>query len=289
MMEKAVFLLIPAALFAIMFALGLGLSWDSVQMVKDRPGLWIRLLLGTCLLVPLVALGLLNLPLSHALSGPTRFAIALMAICPSAPLSLRKAGKKGGNKNLAAPLQVSAAALAIVSIPLMAELFTQSFGLQGWEIGPKEVAGQIGQAQLLPLAVGLLVRHRFPDWSKRYEGFFDRLANGMLLLLIGAVLAKTGRLLIPFLVQNLLGVCVMGVMVIASLAIGHVLAGADPETRTTTALVTSMRNPGLALLLATTYAPGMGALKLAILSYLLMTVLLSIPYLQWRRLVRAQV
>ena len=93
MMEKAVFLLIPAALFAIMFALGLGLSWDSVQMVKDRPGLWIRLLLGTCLLVPLVALGLLNLPLSHALSGPSRFAIALMAICPSAPLSLRKAGQ----------------------------------------------------------------------------------------------------------------------------------------------------------------------------------------------------
>jgi membrane associated rhomboid family serine protease len=49
------------------------------------------------------------------------------------------------------------------------------------------------------------------------------------------------------------------------------------------ALVTSMRNPGLALLFATTYGAGMPGLKLAVLAYLLVTVLLSIPFLRWRR------
>jgi len=168
----------------------------------------------------------------------------------------------------------------------MAELFTQSFGIKGWDIGPREVAGQIGKAQLLPLACGLLVRQGCPAWSKRWEGAFDKLANGLLLLVIVAVLARTGLLLMPCLGSNLLVLAAMGVLVAASLGIGHLLGGRDPQTQATMALVTSMRNPGLALLFASTYAPTMVGLKLAVLTHVVMTVLLSIPYLQWRQRVR---
>jgi len=45
-------------------------------------------------------------------------------------------------------------------------------------------------------------------------------------------------------------------------------------------MVTTMRNPGLALLFATTIGGGMSGLKLA---YLLVTVLLSIAFLGRRR------
>jgi hypothetical protein len=44
-----------------------------------------------------------------------------------------------------------------------------------------------------------------------------------------------------------------------------------------------MRNPGLALLLAGIYAPEVPAVKLGILVYLLITVVLSIPFLRWQR------
>jgi predicted Na+-dependent transporter len=44
-----------------------------------------------------------------------------------------------------------------------------------------------------------------------------------------------------------------------------------------------MRNPGLALLLATTYGEALPSVKLAILVYLLLTVLLSAPLLKWLR------
>jgi len=100
-MPQTTSLLITATLFAIMFALGLGLSGDTFRMLKHQPGLLGRLLVGTCVLFPLVALGLLKLPISQGLSEPTRFAIALMAVCPSAPLTLRKAGKKGGREGAA--------------------------------------------------------------------------------------------------------------------------------------------------------------------------------------------
>ncbi len=281
-MAQATAALVGLTLFTIMFALGLGLQLDAIAQLRHRPALVIRVLIGSCVLVPLVALVLMKLPLSFALSKSARFGIALMAACPSAPLTLRKAGKTGGDRQLAAVLQACAAVAAIVSIPLLADLFRSSFGIDGWDIRPREVALQVGQAQVLPLLAGLLLRRWKPEWVARLEGALDKLANGLFLLLIVLVLIKTGPLLVPFVASNGLALGFMAVMVAAALAIGYFMAGPEPRERTTVALVTSMRNPGLALLFATTYGTGMPGLKLAVLAYLLVTVLLSIPFLRWR-------
>ena len=48
-----------------------------------------------------------------------------------------------------------------------------------------------------------------------------------------------------------------------------------------------MRNPGLALLLASTHAPEVPAVKLGILLYLVITIILSIPFLRWQANLRA--
>jgi predicted Na+-dependent transporter len=279
--------LVTATLFTIMFTLGLGLPGTQLDLLLHRRALLLRVLLGSCVLVPLVALLLLRLPLTAAISTPARYAIALMAICPSAPLTLRKAGKARGSRQLAAHLQVGAALAAIVSIPLMAEVFTSAYAVQGWGITPGQVALQVGKAQILPLVCGLVVRRWQPGWAERWEGFFDRLANLLLLLLVLAVLAKTAHVLVPFMASNLLAIGFMAAMVLASLAIGWLLAGSDPEERTTVSLVTSMRNPGLALLFAATHAPQMDGLKLGILVYLLVTVVLELPFVRWRQGVTA--
>ena len=77
-------------------------------------------------------------------------------------------------------------------------------------------------------------------------------------------------------------------MVLASLVIGLLLAGRSPQERITTSLVTSMRNPGLALLFASLYGQDLPGVKLGILAYLLTTVILSIPFLRWRRSLRPE-
>ena len=66
-------------------------------------------------------------------------------------------------------------------------------------------------------------------------------------------------------------------------SIGYALAGNGREERTTTALVTSMRNPGLALLFAITHGQGIPGIKLAIVTYLLVTILGSLPFLKWSK------
>ncbi|MCP4972831.1 MAG: transporter [Prochlorococcus sp.] len=275
--------LIPAALFLIMFALGLNLRDNHFDLIRNRSALLLRVLLGTCVLVPLVGMIILWLPLSFELSQPARLSIALMAVCPSAPLTLRKARKAGGNAQMAGYLQMAAAIAAIISIPLMAEMFTTVFKGQGWDIKPMHVAMNVGQVQILPLFLGLFLRRWLPAWAERAEVVFNKLANVLLLLVLVVILVKAFPLLIPFAGKNLLALGFMAFMVIASLLIGYLLAGPDPKERTTVSLVTSMRNPGLALLFAQINAPQMLDLKLSIVSYLLVTIVVSIPFLNWRK------
>ena len=276
-------LLVSATLFAIMFALGVGLPLDGLGRWQQHRGLLLRGLIGTCLLVPVAAALLLLLPPTMALSQPARFSIALMAVCPSAPLLMRKAGKQGGDRILAALLQVAAALAAIITIPLLASGFTRIFGVEGWQVQSHHVAAQVALVQLLPLLLGLLVRRFAPSWASRLEPPLDRLANGLLLLLVLVVLGKTAPLLVTYVGANLIALPVMAALVLISLALGYGLATRDPCLGVTLALVTSMRNPGIALLLAGIYAPEMPAVKLGILVYLLITVLLSIPFLRWQR------
>ncbi|MEY3963364.1 MAG: hypothetical protein RLZZ106_619 [Cyanobacteriota bacterium] len=275
-------LLVPATLFMVMFALGLGLPGERLALVHHRPGLLLRVLLGSCLLVPLLALLLLRLPFSATLPEAARLAIALMAICPSAPLILRQADQANGDAALAMQLQVAAALAAILSVPLMAGLYTLALGLEGWDIGPVAVARQVGFAQILPLACGVLVRRRWPSWAQRRLVFCDRLANLLLLSVLLLVLVKAGPALLNFALINGPTLVLMAAVVLLSLLVGWWAAGSGRHERTTVPLVTSMRNPGLALFFASTAAPSLTGLKLAILLYVLVTVLLEIPYVRWR-------
>lgn len=281
--QNAVSLLVPLTLFTVMLALGVGLPLQAFRQWRQTWPLLLRLELATCLLVPLLAWLLLLTPPARLLSQEVRMAIALMAACPSAPLILRKAGKTGGDASLAGLLQVMAAVLAILTVPVLAQAGERLFALDGWDVLPRHVAHQVASVQLLPLLVGLSLRHLWPEQTRRLQGPLDRVANALLLLVLLAVLIRAAPLLLAFAQANLTGLLWMAVVVAASLGLGYSLGGGSADRRHTAALVTSMRNPGLALLLANSYAPELPGIKLGILTYLLITVLLSIPLICHRR------
>jgi len=279
-MNTIVSLFIALTLFSTMLALGLSLRVDALKPWLSRPGLPLRVLLGSCVLVPLLALLLLQTPWSQAVAQPARYAIALMALCPSAPLTLRKARKASGDHQLAGLLQVGAALSAIVTIPLMGLAFRQSFAVLGWEIQPLDVALQVARVQVLPLLIGMALRHWKAPIAERLKGPLDRIANGLLLLLVLLVLLKAGPLLLTYIPHNLPALALMALMAGASLALGGALAGAPSTHRRTAALVVSMRNPGLALLFANLHGANLPSLKLGVLVYVLVTVILTIPVMR---------
>jgi predicted Na+-dependent transporter len=286
-MNGAATVLVPVTLFLVMLALGAGLPAECWRDWRPHRGLIIRVELATCIGVPLVGWLLLCMPAAQSLSVEARHAIALMAACPSAPLIVRKAGKQGGHSGLAAQLQVIAALLAIVTVPLLAQLGQALFKVEGWDIAPREVALQVGQTQLLPLLLGVTLRARAPRLVDRLQPHLNRLANLLLALLVVAILVKTSPLLVAFARANGQALILMTLLVAISLGLGFAVAGGGQQQSTTTALVTSMRNPGLALLLTGSHAPELGQVRLGILIYVLITVLLSMPVLRWQHRLHA--
>ena len=281
-------LVIAPALFTVMLALGLGLRPQALLQWRHRPALPLRVLLGSCVLVPMLALLLLHLTRGWPIPPACRFAIALMGLCPSAPLALRKAGASGGDRQLAALLQVSAALIAILSVPILAELFRSSFALSGWLIRPGDVALQVGQVQVLPLLIGLLLRQAQPQLAERLERPLNLVANLLLLLVLLLVLLKAGPPLLATLPRHPAGLLVMLVLIGASQLLGRLLGGWHGPEGVSTALVTAMRNPGLALVFATRHGANLPGLKLWILAYVLVTVLASIPLVRQSRQLRPQ-
>ena len=68
---------------------------------------------------------------------------------------------------------------------------------------------------------------------------------------------------------------------LVGLAIGHLLGGPAPENRTSLAISTASRHPGIALALAQANFPAEKLVLAALLLYLLINAIVSIPYILW--------
>ena len=141
----------------------------------------------------------------------------------------------------------------------------------------------VGLVQVLPLTVGLVLRRLFPRFGRRWALPLQKGAFLVNLVVVALILARVSPWLLSFLQGNLLAILAMALMTVIALAIGYALGGEKAEERTTTALVTSMRNPGLALLFAIAHGREIAGVKLAIVTYLLVTILASIPFLRWSK------
>jgi len=291
-MNFAIRLFVAVTLFLTMLGLGLGLHSQSLRDWIKQPSLALRVALGSSLLIPLLGMALLHGPWGSAISSPMRAAMALMALCPSAPLAMRKVRKYGGDHDLAALIQVMAALMALVSIPSLSGLFPHAFAVSGWHSDglqgsvpmARDLAVQVGRVQVLPLLLGLRLRHVRPALADRLERPLNRIANLLLLILVGLILFSTSRFLLRFIGHNLDGLLLMALQVLGCLLIGRWLAAGEQRSLgATTALVTAMRNPGLALLFVSRFGDEVHGLRLAILLYVLLTALISVPWLRFSR------
>lgn len=229
-------------LFVLMLGMGLNLTVRQLSYLWHKPGLLIRVLLASFVLVPLAAAIVVGI---LPLSAPVRIGIALMSITPGAPLIYRKVSKMGWNATLAASYQVTVSLLAIVFIPVLAVVLSNLYPNQG-VITPLAVFKQILAVQIIPLAIGLAIRAGIPDLAEEMEDFVSRMGNVMFLALGVLILIKGLEAVLNAGILPLLAIVLIAA---ASLAIGHFLGGADPSDRATLAIAIATRNPGLALVI----------------------------------------
>ena len=257
-----------------MFTLGLGIAIVEFRWVLAHPGLVVRGLFAVLVAVPAIAL-----IVTRALDLPRMAAIGivLMAISPGAPVALRRSLDAGGHRAFAPALQIMVALLAVVSMPLSIAALAVVYA------GDASISRRNSQSRCSSRSsfrsrsacrYATSPRRARSASSPRWRGrevVVDHARDHGAVNAWQAVLDAGPR------------IAVAVVLVTAcALAVGHLLGGPVPATRTAVAITSAARNPGLALLVASlnSAAPEVGR---TVLTYLFVSALTIIPYVPWRR------
>jgi len=235
--------LAASTIFAVMLSLGLLLGYEQAMAALRRRTVIAAIAFAVVVPVPLLAvLAVLVL----GVKGPVAAGIVLMAISPGAPVALRRAIEVG-RAHFAPALHLSIVILAVVTVPGSIALLRLIFGTT-FTVSPLEIARQVFAAQLLPFGLGVLLRSTLPALAARIEPALAGLGNVLLLLVAGVGLFVLWPLLRSI---GWTPIVVGGALTVTALLVGAGSAWRDREARPQAAVAAAMRNPGLAIFVAT--------------------------------------
>ena len=276
-MNLIVGVLIPTLVIFMMTVVGTQLHADDFRRVQSQP--W-PVALGT--LAPFAVLPPVAAALIYFLSPDPAIAVGmlLIAACPVAGLASFYALLGRGDVALAVTLTAMSSVVALVATPIA---LTLSFE---WLLsGPIDVhvpllptIKQLLIGLVLPVAAGMVIRARWPNWVARQYNGLQRLGLLALAALVVIILVHDVRLI----AENLFSLIAATVLyTICTAALGLALGyafGLPARERIAMWLVFTTRNLTVALLIATSV---LGRIDFAAFGavFLVVQVLLLLPLL----------
>jgi bile acid:Na+ symporter, BASS family len=268
---------LKASVLLTIFAIGLRASAQDATYLFRRPAKLVRALLAMNVLMPVFAIVLICI---FDFSPAVKIAIVALSVSPIPPLLPNKMVKAGGTDSYAIGLLIAVSLLSIIWVPLAMEIIERVRHVP-LQMSAASVATLIIMTVLLPLGLGVAVHSLLPAPAQRLAKPISLVASVGLLVCVVAILIAAAPSL-----WSLVGngtVVAFAAFVVVGLAFGHLLGGPEPENRTSLALSTASRHPGIALALAQANFPEQKLAMAAVLLYLLVNAVLSIPYLLWAK------
>jgi BASS family bile acid:Na+ symporter len=272
---------ITASVLLLVFALGLRATVEDAAYLFRQPARLLRGFLAMGVIVPAVAAILAAL---FDVAHPVKIALLAMAVSPVPPILPGKQLKLGGRSRYVFGLLVAASLVAVVFVPLAIEVLGWLFGRET-HVGAGVVARIVGITVLLPLAAGLAIHQMAPMVAERVGPWASKFGTVLLLAAVLVVLVAMGPAILSLVGDGT--VLVIAAVVAAGLLAGHWLGGPDPDDRTALAIASSMRHPGVALAIARLNFPEDKLVPAAVVLFLLVNVIVTLPYGAWRRRVHA--
>jgi BASS family bile acid:Na+ symporter len=234
------------------------------------------------LLMPLFAALLVA---SFDLHPAVSLSLVLLSISPVPPLLPIKGRKAGGGSEFIFSLMSTEAVLAIVLVPVSIEVFDRTFKKQA-HVSPAAVALVVLMTVLAPLACGMLFRRFALTVAEKIAKPISLIATVLLTASLIPILFVAIPAIVSLLGNGTLAVFVA--FIVAGLAAGHLLGGPAPQDRTVLAFSTASRHPGVAVAMANATFPEERLVLAAVLLYLMVSAVVSIPYVVWRRRVNSR-
>ena len=259
----------------IMFSEGLGIPLRHLSFFKEHKGILGRSIFAVIVLVPIAALMIIYIvvPSNNVMVG-----LAILAACPAAPMMIVNIPKAGGDPAYVTSLHLALGLLSLITTPVILGLLADVLGFQA-AVNPMAIAGDVSVSLFVPLCLGILFFALFPRAAHIFRRHLAIIGQAISFISIVLVLLMSYRLLFQ---MDLRSCVAMALIIITALAIGHFLAPPQPEGRTTLALESAARHPGLAFLIASLNFSLEQALPVFI-PYLVIFAIISILYIRWRK------
>lgn len=266
---------LQASIALTVVSLGMQVRFADIVKFLAAPRQLFRALVAVLVVMPACAVLFVSLT---DLPPAVKLALVALSLSPVPPILPRKQLKAGGDSGYVFGLLVAAALAAIVFVPVALEVIGRIFGMS-LQISPLGVAKVVLLTVLGPLAVGMLIGAVLPALAARSAGPLGHFATGLLGLGIVLILVKTGPAMLS-LVGNGTVIAFMAFTAVG-LAVGHLLGGPTPGDRGALAIATATRHPGVALTIASVNFPDQTLALPAVLMYMLIAIVLSMPYMRW--------
>jgi BASS family bile acid:Na+ symporter len=280
--DRLINILAAITLIEMMVTIGLGVTLSDVLRVSRSWSLVARAVLANYILVPAAAVGLLLLFRANPLVA-VGFLVA--AICPGAPYGPPLTAMAKGNVPVSVGLMVILAGSSAIVAPLLLQfLLPLVAGDTPLTISVVKITGTLLGAQLLPLCVGLLLRHQYPSLADKLRGPAGVLSASLNLLTLAVILFVQFRVLTEI---RLIGYVGMLSLLIVTMVAGALAAKRTPEERKGMVITTSVRNVGVSLVIVSGSFPGTAAITSATVYALFQTIVMVLVALAWGRLTPA--
>ena len=267
--------ILEASIVALVLGLALRGSSRDVRFFACRPRLLLRAFVAMDVLLPLFTMSALS-----ALSMPATVTLGatLLSISPGASLVAQKELRPNRRGELVLASTVLGSLLSIVTVPIWLGIASELF-LPDASLSPGAVMRLVTILFLLPLTLALVLRRLAPDLMGRASGPLIIAADVMLLIVL---LSFAGEIVPGFRRLGFGGASAIATSAAGAVLLGHLAGGRDPSDRSTLAIMSGARHPGLALLIARFNFDGDLVLP-AVIASLLIGTLLTLPYAYWRR------
>lgn len=253
-------------LFVITSMAGLGLSLTVSEILAPLKNgkLVFRALLANFVLVPFLAFLLTRIfSLDQSLSA----GLILLACASGAAFLTKLVQIAKGDAALGLGIMVLLMVTTIVYVPIVLPWL-----LPGLSVNALAIARSLVISMLIPLAIALFIRSRYPEVAESLQGVMSTASNTSLIALFVLMLVLNFQTLIATIGTG--AIISMIVFVVGALAIGYLLAPYS-AARSVMGLGTAQRNISAALVVATeNFSDDPNVLTMIVIGSLLMLVIL---------------
>jgi BASS family bile acid:Na+ symporter len=273
--------ILPIALAFIMFALGLGLTFDDFARVATRPRDFFVGALSQLILLPVVAFALVSV---WTLPPELALGVMIIAAAPGGVTSNILTSFARGDVALSISLTAVISLLSVITIPIIVVFsYTQLIGGDGGaDVSVAGTAISVFVIVTIPVLLGLAVRRFAAGFAVGFEPLARKISTGLfVLVLAGAILAERENIVEYFAQAGLITLVLNVVMMGLAYLVAQLFASGRQQ-RIAISLECGLQNGTLAIAVAALlFGGGLAAVPAATYSLIMfVTALIFIAFLR---------